>query len=35
KLKTAAGTGKLDDLKAAVSATGASCKDCHDNYRAK
>jgi len=35
KLKTAAGTGKLDDLKAAVSATAASCKACHDDYRAK
>jgi len=35
KLKTAAGTGKLDDLKAAVNATAASCKACHDDYRAK
>jgi len=35
KLKTAAATGKLDDLKAAVNATAASCKACHDEYRAK
>jgi cytochrome c556 len=35
KLKTAAGTAKLDDLKAAVNATAASCKACHDEYRAK
>jgi len=35
KLKTASGTGKLDDLKAAVNATAASCKACHDDYRAK
>jgi cytochrome c556 len=35
KLGAAAKTGKLDDLKAAVSATGGSCKNCHDNFRNK
>lgn len=35
KLNAAAKTGKLDDLKAAVSATGGSCKNCHDNFRNK
>jgi len=35
KLGTAAKTGKLDDLKGAVSATGGSCKNCHDNFRNK
>ena len=35
KLGAAAKTGKLDDLKAAVSATGGTCKNCHDNFRNK
>ena len=35
KLSAAAKTGKLEDLKAAVSATGGTCKNCHDNFRNK
>ena len=35
KLAVAAKTGKLDDLKTAVSATGGTCKNCHDNFRSK
>lgn len=35
KLAVAAKTGKLDDLKTAVSATGGTCKNCHDNFRNK
>lgn len=35
KLSAAAKTGKLDDLKTAVGATGGSCKNCHDNFRNK
>ena len=35
KLAAAAKTGKLDDLKTAVSATGGTCKNCHDNFRSK
>jgi cytochrome c556 len=35
KLNTATKTGKLDDLKSAVSATGGTCKNCHDNFRNK
>lgn len=35
KLNAAAKTGKLDDLKAAVTATGGTCKNCHDNFRNK
>jgi cytochrome c556 len=35
KLNAAAKTGKLDDLKAAVGATGGTCKNCHDNFRNK
>jgi cytochrome c556 len=35
KLNTAAKTGKLDDLKVAVGATGGTCKNCHDNFRNK
>jgi cytochrome c556 len=35
KLNMAAKTGKLDDLKSAVSATGGTCKNCHDNFRNK
>jgi cytochrome c556 len=33
KLSAATRTGNLDNIKAAVSATGASCKSCHDNFR--
>jgi len=35
KLSVAAKTGKLEDVKAAVSATGGTCKNCHDNFRNK
>jgi len=35
KLAAAAKTGKLDDLKTAVGATGGSCKNCHDSFRSK
>ena len=35
KLAAAAKTGKSDDLKTAVSATGGTCKNCHDNFRSK
>ena len=35
KLAAASKTGKLDDLKTAFAATGGSCKNCHENYRAK
>ena len=35
KLSAAAKMGKLDDLKTAVSATGGTCKNCHDNFRNK
>ena len=35
KLAVAAKTGKLDDLKTAVGATGGSCKNCHDSFRSK
>lgn len=35
KLNAAAKSGNLDAIKAAVGATGASCKACHDNYRAQ
>jgi cytochrome c556 len=35
KLNAAAKTGKLDDLKGAVTATGGTCKNCHDNFRNK
>jgi cytochrome c556 len=35
KLAAAAKTGKLDDLKTAVGATGGTCKNCHDNFRNK
>lgn len=34
KLNTAAQTGKLDEIKAAYSETGSSCKSCHDSFRA-
>jgi cytochrome c556 len=33
KLSAAAKTGNLDALKAAVGATGKSCKSCHDAYK--
>jgi len=35
KLSAAAKTGKLDELKTAVGATGGTCKNCHDNFRNK
>lgn len=35
KLNSAAKSGNLDQIKAAVGATGESCKACHDAYRAK
>lgn len=33
KLAAAAKTGNLDSIKAAVNATGGSCKTCHDAFR--
>ena len=33
KLSAATKTGNLDNIKAAVNATGGSCKTCHDAYR--
>jgi cytochrome c556 len=33
KLNTAAKSGSLDAIKAAVGATGGTCKGCHDDYR--
>ena len=33
KLSAAAKTGNLDSIKAAVNATGGTCKTCHDAYR--
>lgn len=33
KLAVAAKTGNLDSIKAAVAATGGTCKTCHDAYR--
>ena len=35
KLAAAAKTGKLDDLKTAFGNTAATCKGCHDTFRAK
>lgn len=35
KLSAAADAGDLDKLRAAFGETGASCKACHDSYRAK
>ena len=35
RLSAAAKTGKLEDLKSAVGATGGTCKNCHDNFRNK
>lgn len=34
KLDAAAKTGSLDNIKAAFGAVGASCKACHDDFRA-
>jgi len=33
KLSAAAKTGNLDNIKAAVGATGSNCKTCHDAFR--
>ena len=33
KLVAATKTGNIDTIKAAVGATGGSCKACHDNFR--
>jgi cytochrome c556 len=33
KLDTAAKTGNLDQIKAAVGAVGQTCKSCHDNFK--
>ena len=35
KLETAAKSGSLDAIKAAMGAVGASCKACHDDFRAE
>lgn len=35
KLAIAAKSGNLDNIKAAVNATGGACKACHDDFRAK
>jgi len=35
KFEAAAKTGNLDNIKAAVGAVGASCKGCHDDFRAE
>ena len=35
KLTTAAKTGNLDAIKVAVNGAGATCKSCHDDFRAK
>jgi cytochrome c556 len=35
KLDEAAKTGKLDNIKVAVGATGEVCKACHDDFRSK
>lgn len=35
KLALAARSGNLDSIKTAVSATGAACKACHDDFRAR
>ncbi|EGZ51118.1 c-type cytochrome [Neisseria wadsworthii] len=34
-LKTAAASGKLDDVKKPFGAVGQSCKSCHDSFRAE
>jgi cytochrome c556 len=35
KLSVAAKTGNLETIKLAVTATGGTCKSCHDDFRAK
>ena len=35
KLSAAVKTGKVEDLKVAVGAVGGTCKNCHDQFRAK
>lgn len=35
KLNVAAKSGNLDNIKAAVNATGGTCKSCHDDFRNK
>ena len=35
KLETAAKSGSLDAIKAAMGAVGSSCKACHDDFRAE
>jgi len=35
KLAAVAKTGNVDNIKAAVNATGGACKSCHDDFRAK
>jgi cytochrome c556 len=35
KLDTAAKSGSLDAIKAAMGAVGGSCKACHDDFRAE
>jgi len=35
KLNVAAKSGNLDNIKAAVNATGGACKSCHDDFRNK
>jgi cytochrome c556 len=35
KLQVAADSGDLDKVRAAFGGVGASCKSCHDSYRAK
>lgn len=35
KLNTAAKTGNLDNIKAAMGGVGAACKACHDGFQAK
>jgi cytochrome c556 len=35
KLATIAAAGNLDDIKKQFGATGATCKACHDDYKAK
>ena len=35
KLAAAAKTGNMDSIKTAVTATGGTCKSCHDDFRSK
>ncbi|MGI9438317.1 MAG: c-type cytochrome [Parvibaculales bacterium] len=35
RLKAVAGSRKIDPIKAAAQAVGASCKSCHESYRIK